>query len=119
MSLAAGLFAGLTLCSCGSDAPQSAAPSWHEFRSGFQGGLLLSVWGHSPDDVWVVGGRPGATAVLHGTRDTLRAVDNPGQQTAWWVCGLGNRVAIVGEGGLVMIESSPGEFERIDVGIDS
>jgi hypothetical protein len=92
---------------------------WRELQGNVEDGLLLSVWGASAEDVWVVGGRPGKTLVLRGNQAQLQEVTNPGTAMAWWVCGLEDRVAIVGEQGLVMIQTDDEELELIDVGIES
>lgn len=104
---------------CSSDEAASPGPSWDEVEAEHAGGLLLSVWGAAPDDVWLVGGRPGATLVLRERGDGLQALDNPGAQTAWWVCSLGERVAIVGEAGLILRETAPGELTLLGSDIES
>lgn len=105
---------------CDGTAPSVPAErSWSAVQDHFEEGLLLSVWGAAVDDVWVAGGRTGKTVVLRGDRSQLQEVSNPGTAMAWWICGLGDRIAIVGEQGLVMIEADDGGFEVLNVGIDS
>jgi hypothetical protein len=88
-------------------------------QDNFEDGLLLSVWGSASNDVWLVGGRAGKTVVLRGDQSQLLEMSNPGTAMAWWICGLGTGVAIVGEQGMVMTRSVSGEFELLDVGIES
>lgn len=110
---AAALAAAFGGCAAEPEGPER----WGMLLDGHPGGLLLSVWGRSPDDVWVVGGRPGRTEVLRGDRGGLSPIDNPGTDTAWWVCGLGEATGVVGAGGLVMIERGDG-LERLDLGLE-
>jgi photosystem II stability/assembly factor-like uncharacterized protein len=117
-----GVLLGLVVAVVGCDgtaAPAPAERNWYAVEANFEGGLLLSVWGAEVDDVWVVGGRTGKTVVLRGDRSQLQEVSNPGRAMAWWICGLGDRVAVVGEQGLVMVEAADGVFQVLDVGIDS
>lgn len=116
----------LLLCSiiavAGCDGTAPTAPperSWRVLQDRFEQGLLLSVWGAHANDVWIVGGRPGKTVMLRGDQSQLQEVSNPGTAMAWWICGLGDRVAVVGEQGLVLIETNSGEFDLLNVGIES
>lgn len=99
--------------------PPDSERHWRELQGNVEDGLLLSVWGANAQDVWVVGGRPGKTLVLRGNQARLQEITNPGAAMAWWVCGLGDRVAVVGEEGLLMTQTDTGEFEVMDVGIES
>jgi hypothetical protein len=117
-----GLLLSLLVTSVGCDGTTpvpSSERSWHVLQENFEDGLLLSVWGSASDEVWIVGGRAGKTVVLHGDQSQLLEVSNPGTAMAWWICGLGEGLAIVGEQGLVMTQTSPGEFASLDVGIES
>jgi hypothetical protein len=64
-----------------------------------------------------VGGRSGATLILHGDRDGIFPVENPGEELAWWVCGLGDALGVVGAKGMVLLDSGRG-FEAVDSGLD-
>jgi hypothetical protein len=116
------LLLSLVIAALGCDGTEPSLPqerSWHALEESYQEGLLLSVWGAAADDVWVVGGRPGKTVVLHGDQSRLDEIENPGTAMAWWVCGLGDRIAIVGEQGLAMVEGNDGELALLDLDIDA
>ncbi len=112
---------GVTLCAlasqaCGGDDPAESV----EFRSvleEYEGGLLLSVT-EVDGSAWAVGGIPGKTAILRTKDGGLEPVDNPGESAAWWVCDLNDGVAVVGEEGLILTYQG-GDFERVDIGIES
>lgn len=68
-----------------------------------QPGALLSVWGSSADDVWIVGADVGSgPAVLHYDGATWQQHDTGATGTLWWVAGQGDDVWMVGEGGLAI-----------------
>ncbi len=108
------------LAACGESAPaEEVEPAWEVLEDGHPGGLLLSVGGHGPDDVWAVGGRPGETLVLRGSADAdrLSRIAAPGTEPAWWVCALGDdATAIVGEGGMVLVDRGEG-LTALDAGL--
>lgn len=101
---------------CGEEAP-AAAPEFSVHSAGVKQGLLLSVLEHQ-GTVWTVGGRSGTPFVAHIKGDRLFPVKAPGTSTAWWVCGLGQQVAVVGDKGLILLQKGKG-FEQLDLGIQS
>lgn len=78
---------------------------------------MLSVWGTSAQDVWIVGGRSevaGAPTVLHYDGDAWRRVDS-GQTgiDLWWVFGFaGGDVFFSGAGGTIL-RYRGASFERM------
>jgi hypothetical protein len=82
--------------------------TWRVVEDGHRDGLLLSVWGRGPNDLWAVGGRGDRTLVLRGG-PRLTQIEAPGGAAAWWVCGLGSEgVAVVGADGLVLVDTGEG-----------
>ena len=77
---------------------------------------LLSTWGQSASDVWVVGGRPDLASgptVLHfdGTSWTRVDTGQPGIDL-WWVFGVGGDVFMSGSSSAILRYRS-GAFERM------
>lgn len=84
------------------------APSaWQTVYEGTDlGGAVLSVWGTSPSDVYVVGGplgNSGFTAIaMHFDGSTWKSLDPGGQDSFWWVSGSGkDDIWMVGEKGRI------------------
>jgi hypothetical protein len=90
------------LVACGGD----DGPSWH-MLSTEQPAALLSVWGTTTRDVWVVGGRSelaGAPTVLHFDGASWSRLDS-GQHGVdlWWVFGFDRGdVFFTGSGGTIL-----------------
>lgn len=104
----------LLACACGSP---ELAPAWQVAVEDHDGGLLLSVLAES-EDVWAVGGRADKSLILTGGPAGLTELESPGTALAWWVCSAGSARIVVGEQGMVL-RYADGEFERMDLGIDS
>lgn len=100
------------LVACGGD----DSPSWHTLSTS-QPAALLSVWGTSPRDVWVVGGRSeldGAPTLLHFDGTSWSHPDS-GQHGVdlWWVFGFdGGDVFFTGSGGTI-VRYRNAAFERM------
>ncbi len=100
----------------GSEGPSGTSTPWEVLEDGHRDGLLLSVWGSGPGDVWAVGGREGRTLILRGG-ERISPIEAPGNDTAWWVCGLGDAaVAVVGASGMAMLDRGQG-LELLDLGM--
>lgn len=102
----------VVLAACGGSEP----PSWQALASG-QPGALLSVWGTSAQDVWVVGGRGelmGAPAILHFDGKSWNRVDSGLRGLdLWWVFGFaGGDVFFTGAGGTILRYRNA-SFERM------
>jgi hypothetical protein len=106
---------GGTGTACG-EAKEDDSPQFRLAEESQDTGLLLSV-AEIQGETWVVGGRPGKTAILRQRDGSFERVKNPGTHTAWWICELGDELAIVGESGLVLLKTSGG-FEELDVGVE-
>src|SRR5688500_18594898 len=69
-------------------------------------GALISVWGSSETDIWVVGGDPGGGAgpeVLHYDGTTWTTLSTGESGDLWWVFGFpGGPVFMGGAGGMIM-----------------
>ena len=86
---------------CGPDSPtgstgsggESSAPAWQVvYDEKALGGAVLSVWGASPNDVYVVGGplgNGGAAVARHFNGATWRDLAPGGEDSFWWVTGSG------------------------------
>lgn len=104
------------LLGCSDEASSDVVDEFELELDDFEGGLLLSV-AEVRDEVWAVGGRPGATAVVRGANGELGPIDNPGQAMAWWVCDVDDGVVVVGDEGLILLYD--GDFEIVDLGVQS
>jgi hypothetical protein len=91
-------------------------PDWQTLASG-EKSSLLSIWGTSPSDVWVAGGRSelqGGPTILHLAGEKWSRVDS-GQHgiDLWWVFGFeGGDVFFTGSGGAIL-RYHDGTFERM------
>jgi hypothetical protein len=82
------------------------SPSWQLIDTA-EPGSLLSIWGTSASDVWVVGGRgqaAGAPAILHRSGDAWSRMDGGVRGVdLWWVFGFdGGDVLLSGSGGTIL-----------------
>lgn len=79
------------------------APEWQIVHETLPG-ALLSVWGTSASDVWVVGADPGdGPLVLHYDGAAWTRMETGHAGTLWWVFGFeGGPVYMGGEGGAVL-----------------
>jgi hypothetical protein len=103
----------LVLASCG----QSARSASWQLLASHEPGALLAVWGTSPANVWIAGGRgelSGAPTVLHLEGSAWSRVDS-GQRSLdlWWVFGFdGGDVFFTGTGGTILRYRNA-QFERM------
>jgi hypothetical protein len=103
----------LSLLACTGDGD---SVKWH-MTTTTEPAALLSVWGTSANDVWVVGGRSqlaGGPALLHLEGETWTRVDS-GQRSIdlWWVFGFaGGDVFFTGSGGTIL-RYRGGTFEKM------
>ncbi|MCC7385872.1 MAG: hypothetical protein IT384_28745 [Deltaproteobacteria bacterium] len=103
-----------TVSPCVSDWPQGPG-GWERICAEAPGTHFLSVWGSGPDDVYLVGGRPGRTVVWHFDGSRLAPLEVDGDQRAWWVFGPDrDHVFVAGEGGLLLVREGGGAFRRLD-----
>lgn len=104
------------LLGCSSPAPASfTIVDQHETAA------LLSAWGSSASDVWVVGGRPDLAAsptVLHFDGTAWQRIDigQPGIDL-WWVFGVGGDVFFSGSSGTI-VRYRGGAFEKLTTPAD-
>jgi hypothetical protein len=83
-------------------------------------GALLSVWGSADDDVWTVGGDPGAgPMVLHWNGSTWDTLDAQSAGDLWWVFGVGGTVYVGGEGGRILRSTDGATFEEMPTPADT
>jgi hypothetical protein len=67
------------------------------------GGVLVSVWGSGPHDVWAAGGQANRGLVLHGDGESWTPVATGATSLLWWIYGFGPAdVYAVGEHGLIL-----------------
>ena len=105
------IWLALVLVACG-----SSDPSWKSVRQ-HEPAALLSVWGASTSDVWVVGARTelsGGPTVLHYDGHAWRRVD-PGQPDLdlWWVFGFAGGDVLFGGSGGTILRYRSGAFEKL------
>jgi hypothetical protein len=100
----------------GSPAP-AAANGWaldHEEPAG----VLLSVWGTGPRDVWAAGGQAGAGIALHFDGASWQPVDTTFPALLWWVYGFApDDVYAVGERGII-VHYDGRNWTRVESGTD-
>jgi hypothetical protein len=93
------LLMGLTLLGCG------GGDSWQAVERNLPG-ALLSVWGSSADDVWVVGGDAGdgqGPTVLHWDGTAFHRLATGQTGDLWWVFGFaGGPIFMGGAGGHIL-----------------
>jgi len=98
---------------------EQPAETWQVVQEGVAG-ALLSVWGTSDRDIWVVGAdaRDGTgPTVLHFDGDAWRRVETgQAQGDLWWVFGFeGGPVYMGGDGGVILRhQPADGSFTRMD-----
>ena len=95
-------FAAYCLAACSSPAPSPTVTLVEQNEPA----ALLSAWGSSASDVWVVGGRPDLASgptVLHFDGNTWSRLDagQPGIDL-WWAFGVGGDVFFSGSGGTIL-----------------
>lgn len=92
-----------------------SAPTWQVVHEELPG-ALMSVWGTSSTDVWLVGADAGdgkGPLVLHFDGDTWTRKNTGATGNLWWVTGFaGGPVFLGGEGGLIL-RYSGGQFEQL------
>ncbi len=111
----------LAACGCtGSDDGTFEAPEHWELLAGDQPSALLSIWGASESDVWVVGGddrSEGARGplVLHYDGSAWESVDSGVRSVdLWWVFGFdAGPIFFAGSNGTILRRSSEGGIERM------
>ena len=68
-----------------------------------ESGVLVSVWGSGPEDVWAAGGQVGNGLVLHNDGAGWKPSVTGAPELLWWVYGFeADDVYAVGERGLVL-----------------
>jgi hypothetical protein len=100
--------------------PAPATPTWSEAFDTSAAGALSGVWGAAPDDVWIVGGRPGAGELYHYDGAAWTRVAPPaGSDLLVWAYGFGPRdVFAVGVGGTA-IHYDGSAWTALDTGTDA
>lgn len=108
------LILGFLGAGCGEKEPE--APGW-EFVLRDQPGALLSVWGTSERDIWIVGSdaRDGTgPMVLHyDGEDWTRQMTGLEAGDLWWVFGFEGGPIYMGGAGGVVLSVRDGEFTRM------
>jgi hypothetical protein len=110
---------------CGETTWPEGYSGWEVVCAAADAGHFLSVWGSSPSDVYIVGGKPskegipGETAIWHWDGATLAPIESPGKERAWWVFGTdADHVFVVGERGLGLVRENRGPFVPFETGTD-
>ncbi|WP_434423734.1 hypothetical protein [Nannocystis pusilla] len=93
--------------------PSPAEGTWEIVEKGLPG-ALMSVWGSSPEDVWVVGADAGdGPAVKHWDGAAWTELDAGSPGHLWWVSGRGDGVWMAGDGGRIL------RYDRKDMSFKS
>lgn len=110
----------LVFAACGTDPDAAPSVTWAEAFDAADAGALSGVWGSSPSDVWIVGGRPGEAEIRHYDGLGWSEVDAPeGADLLVWVYGFGPDDAIaVGVGGTV-VRWNGSAWRLVDSGTDA
>lgn len=95
----------MILLAAGCGAPAVAPPVWQPMMSNLSG-ALLSVWGTSNSDVYVVGADTrdglGPTALHFDGQRWTRLNTGLDQGDLWWVYGIGDAVFMTGSNGVIL-----------------
>ncbi len=108
----------LALSACGSSdaGPAEPKPRWTVIEEALPG-ALLSIWGTSPSDVWVVGAdaRDGTGPLcLHYDGSAWTRVDTGETQgDLWWVFGFEGGPVFMGGAGGVILRNDSGVFTKM------
>lgn len=90
---------------------------WQVLTEG-ERGALLSIWGTSPDDVWVVGAdaRDDTGPLVYRVRDGALTRLETGEPDGdlWWVFGFENGPVFMGGSGGVILRYDDGAFTKLD-----
>lgn len=90
----------IVLASC--PQPPGSDATWEIVQKGLPG-ALMSVWGTSADDVWIVGADAGqGPAVRHWDGADWTDLDPGSPGHLWWVSGAGDHVWMSGDGGRLL-----------------
>ncbi|MFY0534982.1 hypothetical protein [Nannocystis pusilla] len=101
----------ISLSACPHPSPEEG--TWEIVEKGLPG-ALMSVWGSSPEDVWVVGADAGdGPAVKHWNGATWTELDAGSPGHLWWVSGRGDGVWMAGDGGRIL------RYDREDMSFES
>lgn len=82
---------------------------------------LLSVWGRSSSDVWLVGADPeqgNGPDILHFDGESFTQLNSEANGDLWWVSGTADAVWMSGEDGL-LLRYAQGTFEAVEVPTDA
>lgn len=93
----------------------SSEPTWHVVGRHLPG-ALLSVWGTSASNVFVVGGDAGdghGPAVLHYDGAAWTRLDTAQQGDLWWVFGFPDGPVYMGGAGGMILRYQAGSFTRM------
>ncbi len=99
----------------------AAPPEWHVISEDLEG-VALSMWGSSPDDLWVVGADTGSgPLLLQFDGEAWIQHDTGATGDLWWVFGTPDEpVTFVGEGGTILqYHRDSGNFTTLDSGTDA
>jgi hypothetical protein len=89
---------------------------WHTVADDYESGVLYSGWANGPDDVWIVGGEPGRSLVLHFDGTSWESMDPGLGEQLWWVHGFpGGPVYVCGDHGAAA-RWNGSEWEQLDTG---
>jgi hypothetical protein len=81
-------------------------------------GALMSVWGSSPHDIWVVGGQRDEGLILRGDGQNWHRVEVDAPALLWWVYGFSaTDVYAVGDDGLILHYDGRA-WRRVESGTD-
>jgi hypothetical protein len=90
--------------------------SWREAFDAEDLGAFLSVWGTSPEDVYVVGGQPEVGVAYHFDGERWEPLPTPDGPLLNWVYGVGDSIWMVGNGGRALRRRGDGDFEATETG---
>jgi hypothetical protein len=110
------LLAGMLATGCGDDDGGAGEPSWSVIHEGVAEGLL-SVWGSSADDVWVVGsdrGQGDGPAVLRWDGTAWSRLSTGTAGDLWWVFGFAGGPVYLGGSGGVILRYQDGGFTALE-----
>lgn len=110
---------GATLAvACGGADPTLDAEGTWTTHYAEDDGVIMSVWGSGPGDIWAVGGQADRSLVLHGDGERWTRVDTGARALLFAAYGFhGSDIYAVGEHGLIL-HYDGGAWQRVESGTD-
>lgn len=109
--------ASLVLAGCPEDKGVARPLDFQPVVAEYAPGAMVSGWASGPDNVWIVGGELGRSAILHFDGTTWESLDPGLNEPLWWAHGFADGpVFVVGDHGAIARYEN-GTWETMDAGV--